>query len=269
MTTGTTKVAAVRNSASGPGIRLFSKRLFAWILARLGSVLVAAGGLFVWWVVAAIYFVVPTPLDTAKVFVQSLGEPAFQTHLIVTADAVLWSVIASVMVGILLGLMFGMSRWLSNAFEPLVVALNGVPKIVLYPVLLLILGMGVASKITLATTIGMFPVFMNVAAGVRDMPPVYRKLSRSLDASRWQTFGYVIVPAIRKPLLTGMRLAVSLATVGVVLAEMFATKAGLGRVIMASHTAGQHARMFSTVLLLLAASFVLSTIMWRFERSAR
>jgi NitT/TauT family transport system permease protein len=136
-------------------------------------------------------------------------------------------------------------------------------------VLLLLLGMGTTSKVALGAVIGVFPVLMNVAAGIRDMPPIYGRLARSLEASRWQTFRHIIVPAIRRPAMVGIRLAVSLSTVGVVLAEMFATRYGVGRVILASHSAGQYPRMLATVLLLVIVAFIATMLMWRLERRMR
>jgi len=249
--------------------RSFSNRFFRWLVENLGALFVAVLGVLAWWVASVAFFVVPSPVETLNDLIAAIGDSRFQTNMRVTAVAVMWSVIASIVVGVIFGLAFGVSEWLTRAFEPLIIALNGLPKIVLYPVLLLILGMGDTSKIVLATSIGMFPVFMNVAAGVRDMPPVYRRVARSLDATRMQTFFQVVLPAIRRPLLTGVRLAVSLATVGVVLGEMFATQYGLGRVILASHSAGQNARMFATVMLLLGVSFVISSVLWRIERHAK
>jgi NitT/TauT family transport system permease protein len=235
----------------------------------LGSVLLAVLAVLVWWLASLAYFVVPSPGDTLQALFTSFENPTYLINVQSTAFAALMALASAIGLGLLVGIALGSSPWLSRGFEPLLVAVNGLPKIVLYPVLLLLLGMGTTSKVALGAFIGVFPVLMNVAAGIRDMPPIYRRLARSLEASRWQTFRHIIVPAIRRPAMVGIRLAVSLSTVGVVLAEMFATRYGLGRVILASHSAGQYATMFATVLLLVFVAFVATMIMWRFERRMR
>jgi NitT/TauT family transport system permease protein len=201
--------------------------------------------------------------------IDSFRDDTYRAHVQSTASAALLALVISVAVGIVIGIGFGLLPWLSRGFEPLVVASNGLPKIVLYPVLLLLFGMGTTSKVALAVLIGMFPVLMNVAAGIRNVPRIYALLARTLEASRWQMFWLVLVPAIRRPLMTGIRLAVSLSMVGVVLAEMFATQYGLGRMILASYTAAQYPRMLGTVLLLGIVSFAATTAMWRLERRMR
>jgi NitT/TauT family transport system permease protein len=212
----------------------------------LGSVLLAVLAVVVWWLGSLAYFVVPSPSDTLQALFTSFENPTYLVNVQSTAFAALLALICSIGLGLLVGIALGSFPWLSRGFEPLLVAMNGVPKIVLYPVLLLILGMGTTSKVALGTFIGVFPVLMNVAAGIRDMPPIYRRLGRSLELSRWQMFRHIIVPAIRRPAMVGIRLAVSLSTVGVVLAEMFAT-----------------------VLLLVFVAFVATMLLWRLERRMR
>jgi NitT/TauT family transport system permease protein len=78
-----------------------------------------------------------------------------------------------------------------------------------------------------------------------------------------------VLPALRRPLLTGLRLAVSLALVGVVLGEFFATRFGLGRVVLQAYSVGNYADMMGSIILLIAISFVISLVLWAFERRVR
>jgi NitT/TauT family transport system permease protein len=235
----------------------------------LGSLLIAAVAVLIWWLFSLAYFIVPSPSATVRALVTSFDDPKFLVNLQSTAVAAVLAIAVSIVAGVLIGLALGLVPWISRGFEPLIVAANGLPKIVLYPVLLLMLGMGTQSKVALGAIIGVFPVMMNVAAGIRDMPPIYRRLARSLQASRWQMFWQIILPAIRRPAMVGIRLATSLSAVGVVLAEMFATQYGLGRVILAAHTAGQYPLMLATVLLLIFVAFLLTMLLWRIERRMR
>lgn len=235
----------------------------------LGSIGVGLVGVLLWWAGSTAVFVIPSPIDTVASLVRALGGPEYWVHVRSTAGAAAMALTLSIVLGTLLGFVLGLVPFVRHVFEPTIVALNGVPKIILFPILLLFFGLGTTSKTSMGVLIGVFPVMMNVAGGIRAIPPVYRKLARSLDASRLQTFWMVLVPAIRRPFMTGVRLSVSLSLVGVVLAEIMATQFGLGRVILARYSGGQYAEMLGTVVLLLAVSFVVTLGMWRIERRVR
>lgn len=234
----------------------------------LGSVGVAAAALALWQVASLLTFVIPPPLETLRVLFANLAEPGYRAHLSATAGAVAVSFVIGTVVGGLLGLLLGMSHTARLALEPLVIALNGVPKIVLYPILLTMFQLS-GAKVAMAILFSLFPVLINVATGVRELPAVYWKLGRSVGASRWQMLAHVILPGIRRPLLTGLRLAISLAVVGVVLSEFFATRQGLGRVVLQAYGHGDYASMVATIMLLITASFVLSILLWRWEKRIR
>lgn len=234
-----------------------------------GSVLVAVVAVALWWASSTAVFVIPSPDETVASLARSLGESEYWVHVRSTALAATLAFSLSIVVGTLLGFALGLVPFVRHVFEPTVVALNGVPKIILFPILLLFFGLGTTSKTSMGVLIGLFPVLMNVAGGLRAVPPVYRALARSLDATRMQTFWWVLVPAIRRPFMTGVRLSVSLSLVGVVIAEIMATQFGLGRVILARYSGGQYADMLATVLLLLVISFVVTLVMWRVERRVR
>ena len=235
----------------------------------LGSVAVAVAGLVIWEIASHLSFVIPKPLATAGALFGDLGDPRFLTGLRETLLSALAAFVLATLLGGLIGLGLGLSRWARVVFSPIITVLNGVPKIVLYPVLLPVFHLGYGSKIVMGLLFGLFPVLINVATGVREIPDVYWRLARSVRANRWQTLTHILLPAIRGPLLTGVRLAVSLSLVGVVLSEFFATKQGLGRVVLQSYSGGDYADMMSTILLLIAISFVLSLLLWRLERRVR
>jgi NitT/TauT family transport system permease protein len=238
-------------------------------LTTLGSVLVLVAFTVLWEVFSRVTFVIPDVLATFQAVGENLTNETYLIHLRATMIAIAWAFVIGVVLGGILGLVLGLSKLARVMFEPMVLGLNGVPKIVLYPLILPIFHLGYGSKIVMGVLFCLFPVLINVAAGVRDMPAVYWKLAKSLDASSWQTFGSFVLPAIRRPLLTGIRLAVSLATVGVVLSEFFATKEGLGRVVLQTYGSGDYEAMVATVLLLITISFVISLVLWRMEKRVR
>ena len=233
-----------------------------------GSVVLALVGLISWQVASALTFVIPTPADTLTVLFENLSDKGYLTDVRATAASVVSAFAIGTVIGGLTGLLLGLWRWARLVFEPLIIALNGVPKIVLYPILLPVFQLG-GSKIVMGVLFSLFPVLINVAAGVREIPAVYWKLGRSVQASRVQMMLHIILPAIRRPLLTGIRLAASLAVVGVVLSEFFATRRGLGRVVLQSYGHGNYPEMVATILLLIVVSFTVSIALWRWEKKIR
>jgi NitT/TauT family transport system permease protein len=219
-----------------------------------------------WWLASWRIFVVPSPPATVAALIGDLRDPQYGQHLLATAEGSAAAFALSVGAGVVLGLILGLVEPVRQALQPLLVALNGVPKIVLYPILLLLFGMALGSKIAMGAIFGTFPVMLNLSAGLSDLPPIYRRLGRSLQASPWQMFAHIYVPAALGPLLTGVRLAFSLSVVGVVLSEMLATRLGLGRVIESSYSLGRYAEMSASIVLLLTASLAGSLTLWSFER---
>lgn len=239
------------------------------LTALVGPLVVLIVGVLLWWFVSTWNFVVPSPPKAIAALIDLLGQTNFRENLIATAYKIVIAILIAVGLGTLAGLALGTSARIRTAFEPLVVAGNAVPKIVLYPVLVLFLSLGNQSQIAMGVLFAFFPVMINVAAGVRGIPQVYWKLARSLQASRRQVVTRILLPAIRKPFLTGIRLAVSLSSVGVVIAEIFATRLGLGRYIMRAYGSGFYDEMVATILLLVTSSSVVSLLLWRAERNVR
>ncbi|KUI26870.1 ABC transporter permease [Mycobacterium sp. GA-2829] len=240
------------------------------IRTLLGNQLVGAVALAVlvgigWEIMSSLTFVIPSPVQTFTVLVENLATPSYLFDLRVTAQAVLLAFVIGTAVGGGIGLLLGLSPLLRRLFEPLLIILNGVPKIVLYPVLLPIFSLS-GSKVVMGVLFALFPVLINVSTGVQEIPRVYWKLARSVRANAWQTLTHIIFPAIRRPLLTGIRLAVSLSVVGVVLSEFFATRRGLGRVVLQSYSHGDYPSMVATIMLLITISFAISVALWQWEK---
>jgi NitT/TauT family transport system permease protein len=230
-----------------------------------GAGVVAVLVVIAWEVMSGLTFVIPSPARTITVLFDNLADPAYLFDLRVTAQSVALAFVIGTVVGGGVGLLLGLSRTLRTIFEPLIIMLNGIPKIVLYPVLLPIFSLS-GSKVVMGVLFALFPVLINVSTGVQEIPKVYWKLARSVRANAWQTLTHVIFPAIRRPLLTGIRLAVSLAVVGVVLSEFFATRRGLGRVVLQAYSHGDYPSMVATIMLLITISFAISIALWQWEK---
>jgi NitT/TauT family transport system permease protein len=231
----------------------------------VGSGLLAVLVLIGWEILSGLTFVIPSPVQTAAVLVKNLSDSAYLFDLQITAQSVLLAFVIGTAIGGGLGLLLGLSQRLRLILEPLIIILNGIPKIVLYPVLLPIFSLS-GSKVVMGVLFALFPVLINVSTGVQEIPRVYWKLAKSVQANPWQTLVHIIFPAIRRPLLTGIRLAVSLSVVGVVLSEFFATRRGLGRVVLQAYSHGDYPSMVATIMLLITISFAISIALWQWEK---
>ena len=231
----------------------------------VGAALLAVLVAIAWQILSGLTFVIPSPVQTLSILFRNLSDPAYLFDVRVTAQSVLLAFVIGTAVGGGIGLLLGLSQRLRLVFEPLIIILNGIPKIVLYPVLLPIFTL-TGSKVVMGVLFALFPVLINVSTGVQEIPRVYWKLARSVRANPWQMLVHIIFPAIRRPLLTGIRLAVSLAVVGVVLSEFFATRRGLGRVVLQSYSHGEYPSMVATIMLLITISFAISVALWQWEK---
>jgi len=134
----------------------------------------------------------------------------------------------AVVVGVGAGLVLGSRRLLHQVAMPYVVALYGVPKILILPWIALIFGLGLSTAVLTAALFAVFPVVLMVAAGTRDVDPTLITMARSMGATRWQIGRKVLVPAVLPSVLAGMRIGMVFAMLGVLLAEMFAGNRGMG-----------------------------------------
>ena len=134
----------------------------------------------------------------------------------------------SAIIGAAIGLAVGLSRFAHQSFMPIILLLYGLPQITILPIFVLVFGIGVASKIAFGVSHGMFPIMIAVAAGVQKIEPVYFNSARSMGASRWHLLRYVIFPHLVPSFFTGLRLGMSGVLLGVLLAELYVSTAGIG-----------------------------------------
>jgi ABC-type nitrate/sulfonate/bicarbonate transport system permease component len=197
-------------------------------LARLGVI----AALLAIWEVAARWFVDPLFLAPPSRVVMGIttvfatkGVPAaLQITLIELAVAFALSVVIGLAVGLAVGL-HGFSR---RSFMPIILLLYGTPQVTVLPIFILYFGIGPASKIAFGVTHGMFPIIVTIAAGVQNIKPILLVSARSMGANFWQVLRYVIFPHMIPSFFTGMRLGMTGVLLGVLLAELYVSTAGIG-----------------------------------------
>ena len=201
----------------------------AKVLATRIAIILA---LLVIWEITARFFVDPTFISPPSVVVMSYG------HLLGRSGVVqaLWSLLIelsaafcmAVVIGTVIALAIASSDFSRRSFTPIVLLLYATPQITILPIIILLTGVGPASKIVFGTTHGMFPVILTVLASLRSLKPVLRMTAHSMGASRWQFFRYVTLPHMLPSFFTAMRLSMVATLLGVLLAELYASSNGVG-----------------------------------------
>lgn len=197
---------------------------------RKRDVLLALMGLFFLWQIAAMLLrspILPTPILVISTLFKDLRGD-LPGHFL----ASLWRVTASMVLSVALaapaGLMIGQSRRLSQIFAPVIYLLYPIPKVVFVTILLLFLGVGDASKIALIFLILFFQILVLVRDQAAGIPPQLILSLRSLGAGRRALFRFVYLPASLPAILTALRQSVGTAVAVLYIAELFATRKGLG-----------------------------------------
>jgi NitT/TauT family transport system permease protein len=142
-----------------------------------------------------------------------------------------WGALLGMVPALVLGLLVGLYRPVRAIVEPLVAATYPVPKSAILPLILLIFGLGEASKIVMVAIGVFYPVLINSAAGVREIDRIYLDVGQNFRASRWQVFRTIALPGALPLVMTGIKLGVGMGLILIAIAEMVGAKSGLGYMI--------------------------------------
>ncbi|MEY3445336.1 MAG: hypothetical protein RIR45_91 [Pseudomonadota bacterium] len=197
---------------------------------RWAPVVLAIVLLIIWQVACMVFaipeFIFPTPLAIGQSIVQFAGPIAEAGWKTFWVTMVGFSI--SIVVGVMLGFLVGSSRLAYAAVYPLLVAFNAVPKAALVPILIVWFGIGVGPGILTAFLISFFPITVNMATGLATLEPELEDVLRVLGAKRWDVLVKVGLPRSMPYFFGSLKIAITLAFVGTVLAEMTAGDSGIG-----------------------------------------
>jgi len=168
-------------------------------------------------------------------------------------------------VGIVLGLLIGRYRVVDAATDWLVNALYATPLVAVIPLVILWFGLGDLSKLFIVTILSVFPVLINTAAGVRNVPRTLIDVSTAFAANERQVFVKIILPSAVPYMMTGLRLAIGRAIIGMVVAEFFTAITGLGALIVKYGNRYDTASMFVPILVLMVLGILLTSLVRRAE----
>ena len=219
------------------------------------------------------YSFLPTPAAVGAASLGLLATAEFYRHLAITLyEAVAGLAIATVL-GIGVGIAIGANRLAHDFFNPIILALYSVPKIVFLPILLMIFGTGFPPKIANAALHAFFPIVLNSLVGMREVSRLHIKTGRSMRASPWQIVRTVYLPSMVLPVVAGIRLGFGLSFLGALLAELFESTEGTGHYVMEFYAQAEIPQMFVVIIavfcLILAVNAAMKGVEQRLTRWRR
>ena len=163
--------------------------------------------------------------------------------------------------GLLLGLAMGWSRPLQVVIDPIISALHPIPKLAIFPLILVVFGIGEASKIAIVAISTFFPMLINTMAGVRQISPIHFEVAENYGANRFHTFTHVVVPGSLPLILVGARLALNTALVITVAVELLTAREGLGAMIWLAWETFRTEELFASLIVIALLGFSFNRIL--------
>lgn len=238
---------------------------------HLGTFLVLLAGVAAWQALASLTAGsgLASPGETVRALQRMSGEPDFWSDVTETAHAFGLSLVLVLVCGLALGLLLGTSRLTGEVTEPLLVTFYALPKVTLYPVVLLLFGLGMSARVAFGVMHGLVPLTLITMNAALRIKPVYLRAARTMRLTAWQTVHAVIWPAIKPEIFAGARLAFSLSLLGVLIGEMFASRRGLGHRAIGAMERGDMAAVLAVALLLAAFAMLANAGLLALDRTRR
>ena len=235
----------------------------AWII-RLCSIAVV---LIAWEVggrrINPLFMSYPSAIIHAAIAMIASGE--LLTALASSLRTLLVGFFTASCIGIAVGLLIGRYRFVDAATDWLVNAMYATPLIAIIPLVILWFGLGDSAKLFIVTILAVFPVLINTASGVRNIPRSLIDVGTAFAANERQVFLKIIIPAVIPFIMTGLRLGIGRAIIGMVAAEFFTAITGLGALIVKYGNQYDTASMFVPILILMLLGVALTSLVRKFE----
>ncbi|MDH7794561.1 NitT/TauT family transport system permease protein [Beijerinckia sp. GAS462] len=202
-------------------------------------------------------FIIPPASQVWDEFLKMLTRDRLMYHTGITAMQVVVGFVLGMILGMAVGFVLGMSPTAEFVLSPYILALQIAPKVAFAPLFVIWFGYTVYPKILVAILIVFFPIMINVLGAVRAIDPDIVRLARSFNASKVQIFRKIEFPASLPPFFAGLRIAATLAVIGVLVGELVGGNQGLGYLLTFGEGAGNTPMVFVTIIMLTIIGIVL------------
>ena len=267
MTVGDTALGQATRPTRAPVLRLDAGRLRPIVL----PVATALAALALWQVVVMALRVpavlLPAPSDVARELARNL--PLLLEHAVPTGLESLAAFVIAAVLGVAIAFVLTYSPLLRDVLYPNLVAFQLIPKIALAPLFVIWLGIGSESRLAYATFISFFPVVIATSVGLATTEGDALRLCRSLTATTWQAFTLVRFPFALPHIFSGLKIAVTMAFIGVIVGEFISAKAGLGFYVLYASSRMETASIFAAIFVLCVIGLALFGAVAGAERLVR
>jgi ABC-type nitrate/sulfonate/bicarbonate transport system permease component len=200
-----------------------------------------------------------------KAAVQLFSSGEIYNDLYVSGTELFWGYFLSIAVAVPFGIAVGWYKKMSYIFDPFINAMNATPRVALLPLVIIWLGIGILSKVGIIFLGAVFPILINTRDGVKTTPYNLLTAARSFGASEWMLFKTVVLPSTIPFILTGLRLGLGRAIVGVMVGELYAATAGIGFMITVAGATFQTDKVFVGVLIFALTGMIGMDLLTRIE----
>lgn len=195
-----------------------------------------------------------------------LSGTDFYLNLWATVDEIAAGLLIGGGAGVVVGLVLGANKFLAKAFEPYIYYLGPTPKIIFFPVMIMWFGVGGGSKIAMGAVSCFFPIALNVIAGMRQIDQVLIRVGKSFRANPWQMAMKIYLPAMRHPVINGVRLGLGVALIGTLLAETKISNRGVGFLVIQAYSTFDMPRMYAILIVLFVLAVGANALVARLGR---
>lgn len=233
-----------------------------------GPALMIVGFLALW---QALYWVVGdialrSPMETLRYTGELVSKDTFRPHFLESMKAFAAAIVIAVTAGVVIGLALGFGKLAGRVFEPMLVALYSVPKVTLYPILLLTFGLGISAKIAFGALHGFIPIALFTINAVRNVKPILIKAGRVMNYSTGDMVWRILIPAALPEIFSGIRIGLSLTLIGTLLGEMFASQRGMGYMLMSAIGLHNVDVIMSITFILIVFAATISSVLLAVDR---
>jgi NitT/TauT family transport system permease protein len=234
------------------------------IINMVYVILSIAFALSLWFVITTCFevpeFFLPSPQTVWERFIESVRAGILAKHTLSTFSEVMGGLVMGILVAAVLGYTLAKSRTVERLLAPYIVASQSIPIVAIAPLLVIWFGSGRLSKVLISALIVFFPILVNTIVAVRSVPEDLRDLMRSLQATQWQVFSKLELPAAMPVLLGGLKIGATLSVIGAVVGEFVAADEGLGFLINLARGMYDTPMVFVAVLTLIGMALLLYSL---------
>jgi len=217
-----------------------------------------------YWVVGDV--ALTSPVSTFRSLAVMLADPRFWPHVNETLLAFAQGFAIAVVIGLGIGFLLGAHSMTGEVGEPILVALYSIPKVTLYPIILLIVGIGMPAKVAFGAIQGIVPIALFAMNSIRNLNPVFARTGRVLRLSPLASTQRILLPAALPEIVAGIRVGFSLTLVGTLLGEMFGSQRGLGYLLIQAMNLHNMRTIMSLTLLLVIFAASVNAVLLAIDR---